>query len=359
MSSMKIKIIALFGVLLVAACKPQSKFPTPDAESTHEGHEHGMGSGEKKILHYTCSMHPFIKQDKPGRCPICGMELVPVFAESGAESQAQTGSDPGAIQVGASRRQLIGVQSEPVIRGELVREIEAMGRVAYDPDLYVAQNDYLLARRTGGGDLGGLQGGLVRASRSRLQLMGMSDPQIRELERGGKAQPALVLPQAGSGVWIYASVFESDLPWVKPGDAVTVEVPGAANSYSSQISSIDPRIDPGTRTATLRIRLSDVVQELRPDMFVKVRVKGEGGAALLVPATAVLATGKRHLVYLDRGEGKYEALAIKLGRRGSDQVEVIEGLKEGDLVVTQGNFLLDSESSLQGVGGSGEHRHYD
>jgi len=347
--------VLLLGLML-AGCKPRATLP-PMVESDvsqPSGHIH-PGSDEKKILYYTCSMHPFIKKDQPGRCPICGMDLVPVFSESISPTESQPADAPGAFQVGPERQQLIGMKSEAVTRGPLVREIEAMGRVAYDPDLYVAQSDYLLARRTGGGGLDGLQGGLVRSSRSRLLLLGMSEAQIRELERSGKSQSGLVLPQKGSGIWVYGSIFETDLPWVKVGDAVEVRVPGSATSYSSEVASLDPTIDPATRSATLRVRLSNPTQELRPNMFLKLTIRGEGGSALLIPATAILATGKRDLVYLDRGAGRFAAVEVKIGRRGSNGVEILEGLQEGDKVVTQGNFLLDSEASLQGAAVGGHH----
>lgn len=323
----------------------------------HAGHLPPAVAPKKKILYWVDSMHPWYKSDKPGKAPDCGMDLTPVYedGEASPESQPSAAVGRAPVKVSEGRRQLIGVRSEAVQRRPLIREIDAMGRVAYDPDLYLAQNEFLITRRTSGGGLEGLQGGLVRAARSRLQLLGMSEAQIRELERSGKAQAGLVLPQKGSGVWIYGSIFETDLPWVKAGDAVQVTVPGSATTYESAISSLDPTINPQTRTAQLRLRLSNEGQELRPDMFVKIRIKADGGEVLTVPNTAILHTGKRDLVYLDQGQGQFVPREIKVGRRGTEDSEVLGGLAEGDKVVTNGNFLLDSESSLKATFSGHEH----
>src|SRR5262249_11528838 len=107
-------------------------------------------------------------------------------------------------------------------------------RVAYDPDLLIAQSDYLVARHTGGGELGGLQGGFMKAARTRLQLLGMSETQIRDLERRGKADLNLLLPQYGQAVQVNASVFESDLPWIRSGMTVQVQLPGEEKPLSTE-----------------------------------------------------------------------------------------------------------------------------
>ncbi len=316
---------------------------------------------EKKILYYVDPMHPWYKSDKPGKAPDCGMDLVPVYEEEipSAETKPSAGLDRVPVRLSESKQQLIGIRTEEVRRRPLVREIESPGRVAFDPDLYVAQAEYLIARRTGGGDLNGLQGGLIRASRARLQLLGMSDGQIRELERRGRAQGNLVVPQKGEGVWIYGSVFETDFPWVKPDTAVEVTLPDSDEKYSSSISSIDPIINPNTRTAQIRVPLSNVTGSLRPDMYVKLKIKAEAGEVLAAPDSALIDTGKRQVAFVKVGEGKFDPREVKIGRRGTGYVEVLSGLTEGEQVVTNGSFLLDSESSMKATlsGGAGGHQH--
>ena len=328
-------------------------------------HETGPGKeDQQKILYYTCPMHRFIHMDKPGNCPICGMELIPVFGEEphvheGAETQAVQPMDRSSLTLSKERQQLIGVMTEKVERRPLIREIEASGRVAFDPDLYTAQNDYLIARRTGGGELSGLQGQLIQAARSRLILLGMSDAQIRDLESQGKPQRGLVVPEKGESVWIYASLFEADFPFVAPGTPVEITLPNAGKVLSTSVASIDPVINPDTRTAQARFKLSNAGGELRPGMFLPVKIQADLGTMLVVQTAAILDTGKRQLVYVKIGEGRFEPREIKLGRRGSQGAEVRSGLNEGEEVVTQGAFLLDSESSLRASINetSGGHQH--
>ncbi len=354
----KILFIFLMGMILAAqgGCKR--------SPHTHEEIP-AKTPGGQEILAYTCSMHPFIRQKEPGRCPVCGMDLVPVYAEApagqegrGMESQPAMVSGRTSLNLSEEKQQLIGVKTALVEQRPLIREIEASGRVAYDPELFVAQSDYLIARRTGGGDLGGMQGGLTRAARSRLLLLGMSEAQIRDLERRGKAQGSLVVPQGGEEVWIYASLFESDFPFVKPGTAVEVVLPNTGSIRTTEVASIDPVVNSNTRTAQARFKISNSEGELRPDMFVTARLKADLGQVLALPEGAVLDTGKRQLVYVKTGEGRFTPREIKIGRRGTDFAEVLEGLSAGDQVVTQGAFLIDSESSLKaGLSGGGGHKH--
>ncbi len=321
-----------------------------------------------KIEYYTCSMHPFIRQEGPGNCPICGMKLVPVYAQPagaghdgahdhGAESQAMSPQGRGPVVLDETKRQLIGVRTEAVTKRRIAREIDAAGRVASDPDLLVAQSDYLVALRSGGGELGGLQGGFARAAKRRLLLLGMSEAQIAELRRRGRPDFNLLVPEPGQKVLVYASVFESDLPWIEAGMPLSAELPGTGTVFTTNLDSVDPTLNPTTRTATVRFSLANPEGKLKPDMYLKVRLKSEGEPSLAVPSEAVVDTGLRQLAYLEVAPGRYEARELKLGRRGTGYVEVLEGLREGDRIVVNGNFLVDSESRLRGGGGGEGHQH--
>ena len=349
-------LIPMFGCLALLGCK--ERVPSKASVS-------GAQLEEKpgpKIEYYTCSMHSFIHKDGPGNCPICGMKLVPVYAQE-SESQPHLHpsnampADRGRVSLGETKRQLIGVRTEVVEKHALSREIEVPGRIAYDPDLMVAQSDYLVAARTGGGDLGGLQGGLAKAAKMRLQSMGMSEVQIVELRRRGRPDLNLLVPQAGQSILVYASVFESDLPWVQPGMTVETELPGGAGVLTTELASVDPVLNPATRTATLRFSLANPEGKLKPDMYLKVRLKSKGDLVLAIPDSALLDTGTKRLAYVEVEEGRYEARDVKTGRRGSGYIEVLDGVKEGDRVVTEGNFLLDSESRLRGVRSEGGTSH--
>lgn len=359
--------IFLLASLALLGCKDREAV----SKKTAEGPEQEKSG--PKIEYYTCSMHPFIRQDGPGNCPICGMKLVPVYAQPvgaehvqppqgshdhGAESRPAAPTDRGPVVLDETKRQLIGVRTEAVAKHPITREIDASGRVAYDPDLLVAQSDYLVAVRSGGGELGGLQGGLAQAAKRRLLLLGMSEAQIAQLRRRGKPDFNLLVPEAGQKVLVYASVFESDLPWIEAGMPLSAEAPGTGAVYTTNLESVDPTLNPATRTATLRFSLSNPEGKLKPDMYLKVRLKSEGEPVLAIPSEAVVDTGLRQLAYLEVAPGRYEARELKLGRRGTSFVEVLEGLKEGDRIVVNGNFLVDSESRLRGGGGGGEgHQH--
>jgi Cu(I)/Ag(I) efflux system membrane fusion protein len=348
-------LLALLLLATLAACKSKS-----DAVKMPEGlseHEHVRETAEPEILYYTCSMHPFIRQDEPGPCPVCGMPLVPKYAEQGGgEARPELSLGRAPVSISEAKLQLIGVKTEAVQRRPLVREIEASGRVAYDPDLYLAQSEYLVARRTGGGGLNGLQGSLVRAARSRLELLGMSDAQIRDLERRGRPQGGLLVPEKGEEIWIYGSLFESDLPWVRAGTPVEVFIPGMEKPLSTAVVSIDPVIDAVTRTAQFRVKVSGPESMMRPGLFVKLKVLAGGETVLAIPDNAMIETGKGRIVYVESSPGHFEPRPVQTGKYGTHFVEVTSGLAEGERVVTNGNFMIDSESSMKGSF-SGGHQH--
>ncbi|MFO1520117.1 MAG: efflux RND transporter periplasmic adaptor subunit [bacterium] len=348
-SLLPLLLFALFVFPLSSCSKKKEKENLSAAPAAQDS--------EQKIEYYTCSMHPFIHMDKPGKCPICGMTLVPVYAGSHKDhGLPESSASPSAVQLSAEKLQRIGVTTVPVERKTLTREIDIPGRVAFNPDLLLAQNEYLIARQSSSGALGGLQGGLVNAAKLRLKMMGMSDAQISDLSRKGKAQTSLLVPQKGDAVWIYGSVFESDLPWVKPGDRVRVFLPGFAEEKESVLESIDPALDPMTRTAQVRLRLPNAGGELKSELFVRLKIEAKGGEGLAIPENAVLDTGVRQIAFVEKGEGRIESRNLKLGRRGNDVVEVLSGLSEGERVVTHANFLIDSESKLKGSP-AGEHPH--
>jgi hypothetical protein len=309
-----------------------------------------QGKKERKILYWVDSMHPWYKSDKPGKAPDCGMDLTPVYEEeSGPETIPFSSkvSEMNTVHLSNEKQQLIGVTTEVVERKMLTREIHAAGRVAFDPDLMLAQNDYLIALKTSGGDLSSMQNNLVRATQMRLRVLGMSEGQILDLKKKGRPQTSLLVPEKGEAVWVFGSIFESDLPWVKVGTPAQVALPGSEETFDSQVESIDPMIDYMTRTGRVRLRIPNSQGNLRADMFVRLTLHAHGEEMLAIPNNAVLDTGTRQMTFVDKGEGRFEPREIKLGKRGSDYSEVLSGVSQGDKVVTNANFLLDSESRLK------------
>jgi Cu(I)/Ag(I) efflux system membrane fusion protein len=345
----KIWILGGVSLALLGACG-RKEAPKPDAGAGSEARE------EAAIEYYTCPMHPQIHRDEPGNCPICGMNLVPVYAakDQGHDHEAMSGPGKrGPVQLDEARRQWMGLKVEPAAKRKLKREIAVSARIASDPDLMVAQSDYLAARRTGGGELGGLQSSLVLAAKNRLRLLGMGEAEIADLGKRGRTDAGLLLPTPGQPLWIYASVFETDLPWISPGMGAELELPGGEKRRLS-VDSISPLVDPATRTANLRLRLNDAPATLRPGMFLPLRLQSESEAGLVVPAEALIDTGAETLVFVEVEPGNYAPRRVQVGRRGSGEVEILDGLKEGEKIVSSGNFLIDSESRIRAGRGAAQ-----
>jgi membrane fusion protein, copper/silver efflux system len=251
----------------------------------------------------------------------------------------------------------------------------------YSPDLLATQDEYLLALKTERqlatsplAEVKANAASLVASTRERLHLWDVTDLQIATLERNGKAEPVLTVYAPSSGivlkrealpgkyvepgttlyevadlstVWISADIYESEVATVtlKQSASVTFAAyPGKI--FHGNVSYIYPLLNTETRTVRVRVELPNPGLKLKPGMYGTVTLQTEAVHALVVPKEAVLDTGLRQLVFLDRGQGRYEPATVKLGRRSQDEVAVLEGLKEGDRIVTSANFLLDAESKL-------------
>ncbi len=359
------------------------------------------GGGERKIKHYKSTMSAEVSP-KPAKDSM-GMDMVPVY--EGGDSSAPT------IQIDAATVQRMNLKTELVTRGPVKREIRSVGSVAYDertfrditikyegwleklhvnatwtpvktgdplfeiysPELYNAQLNYVVGKR---GD--SPQGGpLTRAALARLQLFDLAPEFIADLERGGEARRTYVyrapadgivvekMAVAGqmmkpgeriyrladlSSVWVHAQIYENDLAFVRAGQSATVRTTfGRARDLTGEVALILPQVSEQTRTATARIVLPNAEGDLRPGMFMDVRLAVQlSDSAVLVPETAVLRSGERNTVFIARDGGSFEPREIKLGARSQDgRYEVIEGLADGERVVTSGQFMLDSESQLR------------
>ena len=265
--------------------------------------------------------------------------------------------------------------------GEKVRKGQPLLGI-YSPELLATQEEYLLALRSrealGGSALPeavGRADDLVESSRRRLLLYDFSPVQIKELEKSGQPSRTVILyaPVTGyvlqrnvaggekidsstalldiadlSRVWIIASVYEYELPFVKVGQPATVTLAYlAGKTFQGKVSFIYPVLEESTRTVQVRVEFANPELELKPDMFVQVALQGNLGERLAVPDSAVLSSGTRNLVFVAQGEGYFEPREIHVGLRLPEAVEVLDGLSEGEVVVTSGNFFLDSESRLK------------
>ena len=394
---------------------------------------------------YTCGMHPQVISKEPGTCPICGMTLVPVRANGTArpahthsiryykssmnpgEVSPKPGKDSmgmelvpvydededsaGAITIDSATVQRMNLKTDLVTRGPVLRELRAVGSVAYNerglhavttkydgwvekllvdatwsvvrrgdplfevysPDLRNAELNYLVALKSEGA-----QGGpLTRSSLARLELLDLPEATIAELARTGDAphtftyrspvdgtvieKMAVAGQMVKSGetlfrladlasVWVEAQVFEQDLPFVQAGQAASVRVTyGPEREIEGRVEAVLPRVEEDTRTATARIALANPDGSLRPGMFVDVRFVAKlADSAVLVPDMAVLRTGERNTVFIARPDGTFIPREIQLGVRSQGNLyQVLSGLSGGERVVVSGQFMLDSESQLR------------
>jgi Cu(I)/Ag(I) efflux system membrane fusion protein len=435
-------------------------------------------------------MHPQIQLPKPGKCPICYMDLIPVETNTGAEL------GPRQLRLSETAKELARIETTPAVRAFAKAEIRMVGKLAYDetrlsyitawvpgrldrlfadftgvtvkkgehmvemysPELYAAQKELQQAKnavevlgRSTSSVLKSTAASTLDAAREKLRLLGLTESQIQTIESSGEVSDRLTLyaPTGGivvhkdaqegmyvdtgtriytladlSELWVMYEAYESDLPWLRYAQPITFTSPSfPGETFEALVSFIDPVVDPATRTVQVRAVVENKGLRLKPDMFVRgvveSRVDSEGHvidedltgkwicpmhpevvkrgpgacnecgmdlvpttslgyagkapsmkeAPLLIPASAPLITGKRAVVYVEvpNSEGPlFEGREIELGPRAGDFYVVRSGIEEGDLVVTNGAFKLDSELQIQakpsmmlphGGGGSMPHDH--
>ena len=324
---------------------------------------------ERKILYWTDPMIPGYKADGPGKSPM-GMDLVPVYAEGGTETGSSAAAPEGyaPILLTPQKQQLIGVKTAVVAPRRLTKTIRVAGTIAHDPELYQAQAEYIQANRTleqanatALPDAVSQAERLVDSSRIRLKHLGLSDELIQEIAAWQEPEHSLLFARPGEPVWVYAQVYEYELPLVRVGQDVAVEVPALPGQlFHGAIRAIDQMVDPMTRTTRIRAQLDNPQGQLKPDMYVNVAIGEELGEVLAVPEDAVFATGEHEIVFVDKGQGLFEPRDVTVGAKADGYYEIKGGLVEGEAAVTSGNFLIDSESrlkgALEGMGGGG-HQH--
>jgi len=358
----------------------------------------------RKVLYWHDPMVPGQKFDKPGKSPFMDMELVPVYAEAGG--------DEGNVAISPRMQQNLGVRTAEVTRRAMVPTVEAVGTVAYNerdvavvqarnsgfverlfvrapldpvrqgqplaelyvPDWVAAQEEYLSVTRMAGPGADVLQDG----ARQRMRLVGMTDAQIRAVTAGGKVQARYTVPAPIGGVvaelgaregmtvaagtplfringlstvWVNAEVPENLAAQVRPGSAVEARAPALAGTlFKGKVTAILPEVNPATRTLKVRLELANPAGALVPGMFANVIFKPVSRIeSLQVPTEAVITTGKRNVVIVAQGDGKFAPVDVEIGMEANGQTEIRKGLDAGQQVVVSGQFLIDSEASLKGV----------
>lgn len=342
---------------------------------------------------YVCPMHPKYTSDKKGICPICGMDLVkkeiepevtssPVVENkerkilfyrnpmdpsitSSTATKDQMGMDyvpvyeeekgalPG-VPINIEKQQLIGVKKEAVILRPLTVEIATVGKVAYDPDLYVAQEEYIQALKVSASmstsalvSIREQSDGLVASAERKLLLLGMSKDEVAALKNKGVVEDNLYFPTRSGKAWVYITIYEYELGSVKEGQAVMVDaLPFPGEVFTGKITALTPIVNAESRSIRARAEVEDKDGKLKPEMFVNAKIFVDLGEKLAIPEEAVMDTGTRKIVYVVKDD-RFEARDVILGPKAGAFYQVLSGLEVGDEVVKSGNFLVDAESKLK------------
>jgi len=252
----------------------------------------------------------------------------------------------------------------------------------YSPEALATEQEYLLALRAQRAmssnplhEMTESAGNLVAAARKRLELFDIGGRQLDEIARSGVAVESLTIEAPFSGfvmernaypkqhvtpdtvlytvadlstVWVVADVYEYESAAVRLNQPATLTLPAAPGRvFRGRVSYILPQVDPATRTLKVRLAFDNPGFALKPDMYGEVQLQTGGARRLVVPQSAVLNSGDRQVVFLDRGNGVFEPRDVKIGVQSGDRIEILSGLKPGERIVTSGNFLIDSESQLK------------
>jgi Cu(I)/Ag(I) efflux system membrane fusion protein len=370
-----------------------------DSEEAPTGAKAAEAKPERKIKYYRNPMGLPDTSPAPKKDPM-GMDYIPVY--EGEDS------NDGSVQLSPGRIQRTGAKSEPVVRRPVRSVIRAPGTVqederrvsvvalrfegfvesvanvttgdhvhkgqplmnVYSPALSSAAAEYLSAINAGA------TGKELKGARRRLENLATPEPAIKELERtrdislsipwlapqdgeilernavnGMRAGPGDVLFRIADHrlVWVVIDVAERDLSQVSVGTKVTIRPRGlGGRTFTGEVSLIYPHLMAQTRTARIRVELPNPDELLRPEMYVDAEIEtGTPDSVLAVPESAVLDSGTRQAVLVDKGDGRFEPRQVKLGRRGGGYVEITDGVAEGEAVVTSANFLIDAESNLK------------
>lgn len=358
---------------------------------------------------WTCAMHPQIRMDHPGKCPICGMDLIPL-SQSGAIN-----IDPDAIRLNREAAQLANVQTSIVTHQKPVKEVRLYGKVQadersiqsqtshmpgrieklmvnftgekvnkgqplaviYSPELITAQQELIEAVKTKQS-----QPEIYEAAKDKLRQWKLVDSQITEIESSGKVKEnfeilsntngVIIARRVNNGdhvdqgtvlldvtdlshVWIMFDAYESDLPFIKTGDRLTFTIqalPGV--NFTGNVIFIDPVIDPITRVAKVRVEINNESGRLKPEMFATGIVRAnldQYRNKLVIPGSAVLWTGTRSVVYVKQADTDgpvFKMREIELGPSLGNSYVVVNGLNEGEELVTNGTFSVDAAAQLEG-----------
>ena len=383
---MRYIILAIAAILFFNSCKSKNEAPQdPDT-------------------YYTCSMDPQVVEYKPGKCPICKMDLTPVKKKNGenkdelqlSEQQIQLGNiQTDTIRNGTIGDQLVltatlnfdqmksaSVSSRVMGRverlyyknlGDYVKKGSALYEI-YSEDLNNAKQEYILAldKKKVFADESVIDfDQLIQSARNKLLLWGLSEPQIAELTQTGKASPTTTFYSTAGGyvtqldiregdyvmeggtivkladlstLWAEAQVYTSQMAEINSNSVAIVQLPDFDNKeIKGKIEFVNPEINPDTRINLIRVSIPNPGNQLKPGMPAYVLLKSPQRTSLTLPIDAVIRDGKGATVWVQTGKNTFKSLMVQVGMESGDRIEIKSGLKEGDIVVLTGAYLLHSE----------------
>ena len=362
------------------------------------------GTGERKILYWHDPMVPGPRFDKPGKSPFMDMQLQPVYADESG--------DPGGVKISPQLQQNLGIRTAVVAKSVAATSFDAVGTVQFDERLGVAVqtrsagylerlavrapmervargqvlatvfapewlgplNDIVALKRSNAAPE------WLAAARERTRALSIPAELVQQAEDSGSAQARYTLRAPAAGVvaelgvregmavspgmtlfriagldkvWAVAEVPEAQALRLQPGQKVAAALQAdPAHTFTGRLQELLPQVNPATRTLQARFEVDNRGGRLVPGMLLRLQVAGPAAERLLVPAEAVIRTGTRTVVIIHKDGGSFEPRDIRPGADLGDQLEVLEGLAEGDRVVASGQFLIDSEARLRSVLGS-------
>lgn len=359
---------------------------------------------DAKVLYWYDPMKPEHHFDKPGKSPFMDMQLVPKYADENAamtdESHPTVKIDPSlqqnlAIRYGTVEQAVIGnamftngilqanerqtailqTRASGFVQrvyghavGDMVRQGSPIADISI-PEWTGEQTEFLAVLRTG-------DRSLIQASRQRLQLLGIPQNVIHQVERTRRVQSNITLSAPVSGfidslevrngmalamgqtlatikginpIWLEAAVPEKQIAGIKRGMSVEANFAAFSQKVTGKVIDILPTLDTTSRTIKVRIELPNPSGQLKPGMFASVKLSSNPQSSLIVPEQAVIRTGTRNIVIVAHEQGRFEPVVVQLGQSDGNKIAILEGLKVGQKVVISGQFLIDSEANLQGV----------
>jgi Cu(I)/Ag(I) efflux system membrane fusion protein len=361
---------------------------TASAQEQHAGHQHGTEASQPKAGQSATpsasdgQSSPIVVLS-PDKVQLIGVRTA-VAAYRSVDKQVRTVGkvEPDETRLafvntkiaGWVKKLFVDYTGKEVVKGQPLLSI-------YSPDLVTAQEEYLIALRSaqtgtaGVSEIDASRRELIESAKRRLLLWDITEDQIAELEKTGKPKTEMTIeaPLSGivlekmvldgayitpgmnlyriadlSSIWIMADIYEYEVPLVRVGQTVRVTLPyQSGESYRATVNYINPTLDPVSRTVKVRLAVKNPGRMLKPEMFANVEINVSSGARLVIPREAVLDSGTRQIVYVEKKPGVYELRHVILGVRGEDFVEILKGIRKGERVVTSGNFLIDSESQLR------------